>query len=171
MTSVKMRKNETTKEEFILVYSDLIMSVLVITAGIIANTILKEVSIARDEGESLKAFYAADTGIECVRYLQNKYRAFNPTTQQDIYNCGVGSDFPAGGNPVTAECEAHSYAFTLDDFANDSCTSITVDIVPRTIVINGNPTIVCDADVVSRGRNICSGSAPKVVERTRWERM
>ena len=76
-----MDKHNLEKQKgFILVYTLIMVGIISIIIGIISNSILGEIRISRDESESLKAFYAADTGIECVRYYQDNFKAFDKTT-------------------------------------------------------------------------------------------
>lgn len=156
---------------FVLVYTVLILSVMLVIGGIFADTVMKEISISRDEAESLKAFYAADAGIECMRFYSNNFDAFNTKMPQGTYSCGVGAAFQAGGNPPTANCEARTYNIPITGFTNGSCTQVTVKTIPRTVVLGGVPRVVCSIEVVSNGRNTCAAGATKVVERTRWENM
>lgn len=154
---------------FILIYSVIMVSAILVIVGTTFSSILSEVKISRDESESLKAFYAADSGIECVRYYQNNFQAFSPTTAQATYNCGIGLDFQAGFNPPETECVDYTYNITLEGFSNGSCAILEVTSVPRTIEIGGNPVVVCDLRVISNGRNSCSATGAALVERTRWE--
>jgi hypothetical protein len=161
-------KKKQARNGFVLVYTVLVLSIMLIIGGIFADTVVKEVGISRDEAESLKAFYAADSAVECVRYLQNNFSAFDTTQLEDTYSCGIGNSFPAGGDPPSSQCTADTRTFTLGGFSNGSCAVVTVNVIPRTIVVGGAPLTVCDVDVIANGRNTCSGSG-KVVERTRWE--
>ncbi|HVS79847.1 MAG TPA: pilus assembly PilX N-terminal domain-containing protein [Candidatus Paceibacterota bacterium] len=153
---------------FMLVYTVLILSIMLIVGGIFVNTVVKEVGMSRDESESLKAFYAADSGVECVRYFKNKYDAFNTQVPQSTYDCGIGSSFTAGGNPPTSQCTEKEYTFQVGGFTSGACMNITVDMTPRTITVNGNPVIVCDTNVIADGMNTCNLSSA-TVERSRWE--
>lgn len=145
------------------------VSAILVVVSTTFSSILSEVKISRDESESLKSFYAADTGIECVRYYQNNFQAFNPTTAQATYNCGVGADFVAGFNPPETECVDHTYNITLEGFSNGACAIIEVTAIPRTIMVGGLPVVVCDLRLISNGRNSCSATGAALVERTRWE--
>lgn len=156
------------KQGFILVYTVLVLSLMLIVGGIFADTVLKEIAISRDEAESLKAFYAADAGVECMRYLKNTHDAFNTSKPRINMSCGVGPAFPTGGNPQTAACTDATYNITLSGFSNGSCAVITVNSKARVIDVAGVPTTICDAEIISSGRNRCSGGG-KLVERTRWE--
>lgn len=165
--------NLEKQKGFILIYTLIIVGIIAVVVGIISNSILGELQISRDESESLKAFYAADTGIECIRYYQDNFKAFNKTTAQSDYNCGVGDDFTVGFNPPQADCSGGEYVydFTLDGFSNGSCANVKVTVIPRTIMVEGVPIEVCDLMVISVGRNSCSASGAILVERIRWEDM
>lgn len=174
-------RNESQKKGFILVYTVLILAIMVIISGIFIEAVLKEVSISRDESESLKAFYAADSAIECARYYHAKYDAFDTMKPEATYNCGVGASFKAGGDPATssgnpasrsgttAQCVSDTRTFTINGFSNGSCAIVTVNISPRRITVDGSPYDVCDVEVISNGRNRCGSGTSKLVERARWE--
>ena len=162
-------KKSDKKRGFILFYVSIIGGAIAIIISIFAASALNETKISRDEAESLKAFYAADSGIECVRFHQNNSYAFNPTTPQASYSCGVGNNFTAGFNPPTAQCVEHTYNFTIGNFSNGSCSIIEVVVTPRTIYVGGSPVIVCNISVVSNGKNDCNATQPYLIERTRWE--
>ena len=159
------------KSGFSLIYSVIIGGLIFITAGIFLRGAFFEIIAAREEEGSLKAFYAADTGTECVRFYQSRFSAFDPSTPEAMYDCGVGQ-FPAGGNPPTSQCESKEYnLITLDGFSNGACAKVKVRVVPRPITIDGAEILVCDLVVISNGRNSCSALDPNIVERTRWENM
>lgn len=128
-----MKKN--SKRAFALMYALMGVGITFILVSAGFGTALTSLKTSRNKEESLKTFYAADTGVECVRFYQNHLRAFDTTTPEATYNCGVGADFRAGSNPPTAQCE------------------------PK----------VCDLRVYSSGKNSCSASGARLVERVRWE--
>jgi hypothetical protein len=168
-----MRPQTQNKQSgFILFYTVIIISVVLVTAGIFVETVLKEAHIARDEMESLKAFYAADAGIECARFLQSELDAFDTTRARSSSFCWGTSNSRVtyGMNPATEECVAHEYHYELGGFDNNACVEMTVDVTPREITAGGDTFTVCDALVVSSGKNSCAEGAD-VVERTRWEDM
>lgn len=98
------KAKQTATSGFILIYTLLFMSVLLVVFGTILNSSVNELRASGDEVESLKAFYAADTAIECVRYYQEKKGAFNTTAPATQYNCGVGSNFSAGRSSGATTC-------------------------------------------------------------------
>ncbi len=156
---------------FTLLYTVIIVSVIAIIVGIGVNSIIKETQISQDEGESLKAFYAADSGAECIKFFQENFRVMDPRSPQGTYTCQPGDTFTVGGdNEGGADCVAVTYGpFIMDDFSNGSCTSITIDVTPETIYTAGVPSSICRYYMESAGKNSCSSSGSKLVERTRWE--
>lgn len=165
-----------TRQGFILIYTTILVGIIFVIVAVGFRSTLTESRAARDEQESLKALYVAETGIECVRFLQNYYEAFNTTTDyKSDYNCGVGDDFGAGGDPAsgnetTAECVASTRQFPLQGFENGSCALVRVKTVPRTITSDdGTPITVCDVFVTSNGKNSCSATGNNLVERVRLE--
>lgn len=164
---------------FILLYTLLIIASVFILAGVAFSGAIFESGTARTQSESMKAFFAADTGIECVRFFQTYKRAFNPTSAQAAYDCdgsGPMASFLAGGDPsnqpnAASKCVSATYSFALEGFSNNTCTEVEVKVTPREIP--GPPTLtVCDLSVISKGTNYpCGTAGPNIVERTRWENM
>jgi Tfp pilus assembly protein PilX len=173
-------KNNDMNKGFVLIYALVFTGVTlsIITVGV--STVLFETRAARNESESVKAFYAADTAIECMRFFQNNYRYFDPPNSGNI-NCGVpvvdhlqtfntdsiqtDVDSNNDGTP-----EYSTYSFTIQIPANSACARITATARPRSLMVGTVPTTVYDLEVVANGRNRCSGTG-QVVERTRWENM
>lgn len=166
-----MFKRSKKQKGFTLLYAVLLVSVVAVITGVIIGSIIKEVRISRDESDSLKAFYAADSGIECVRFYQYNYLAFDTDQPVTTRNCGIGADFQSGrGGPAGSDCVATTYNFTLDGFSNGSCANVTVETEPITVYVLGTPYVFCTLHVTSEGKSDCSGGVG-TVERTRWEDM
>jgi len=164
-----MRKEK--QNGFTLLYALLLISVIAVISGIIIGSIIEEIRISRDESESLKAFYAADTGIECVRFYQYNYLAFDTDQPITTRNCGIGANFQTGGgDPSGTDCRSMTYNFTLDGFSGGACAEVEVKTDPITVYVLGEPYVFCTLHVTSAGKSNCSGGAG-TVERTRWEDM
>lgn len=160
---------------FILIYTIILVGIILLISSLGFSTALFEFQASREEAESLKAFYAADTGIECVRYYQNNFRSFDPPAG-DVIDCEVGTFDTSShtvnnqGTPDPSD-DVYTYIFTLNGFEDGTrCALVTARAQPRVIVIEGDPVTVYDIQVISNGKNICSGTRG-VVERTRWEDM
>ena len=149
---------------FTLVYTLLIVSAVFILVGIAFSGAIFESRTARTQAESMKAFFAADTGIECVRFLQTYFAAFTPTSPAAPYDC----DGPAGPMASFSAGGAWSYTIPLDGFSNGSCAQINITVTSR---INGGFTFY-DLRVISKGTNYpCGVTGANFVERVRWENM
>lgn len=153
----------TMKKGFVLIYAVVIVGVLFIAAVATVSSVVSEFQFAVKEIESIKAFYAADTGIECARYYQETAGAFNTTINETSYDCGVGS-FTAGENPPDLLCSTKSYAlFTSGSFSNNACFTFKVDAKQDL----DDPQL-CDVSIISRGTGSCPAGAV-ALERGRWE--
>lgn len=150
------------KKGFVLIYAVVIVGVLFIVAVATVSSIVSEFQFAVKEIESIKAFYAADTGIECARYYQETAGAFNTTSNETTYDCGVGS-FTAGKNPPDFLCDTKSYAFTSGSFSNNACFTLQVEAKQDL----DDPQL-CDVSIISRGTGNCLVSTV-ALERGRWE--
>src|SRR5262245_17328921 len=93
---------------FVLVFTVVIITILLIITSSIFSFVSSQIKVSRDEYESAKALYAADTGIECVRFYQNQNRVFDTTKSQQSLNCGVGT-ITAGLPTPSTECTDYTY--------------------------------------------------------------
>ena len=130
-------------------------TILLIATGLI-NLAVRQAFITSSGRESQNAFYAADTGIECVLYwdVQNPsgFSAF-ATSSTSVINCNQNAANPANPSPATvggADQSTFEISFQPDSY----CAIVTV-----TKELDGSTKIE------SRGYNTCSSSDPRRVER------
>lgn len=159
------------KKGFVMLFSVLISSMLVVIGLSIFNITLKELTISTSGRESQVAFYAANSGIECGLYWNLKQNAFASSTN-DIArataiqaNCnGIKVNGALSGNPNNNPNISAGVAITTSSFAvtsdpNGPCSDIVVKKTPNT-PSSGKMTTIIE----SRGKNIC-GSVGRRVER------
>lgn len=118
-------------------------TVLVVSLGVY-SIIIREIELSGLGRESQMAFYAADSGIECVLYWDIKKKAISTTTPTTI-KC-LGQSPSAGGSLISS--------FKLN-FSNGACVKV---------VVNKTNPVVTQTD--SYGYNFdCDLSRPRKVER------
>lgn len=139
MNFFKNKKNNG----FTLLFAVITVSIVLAVGLGVYNLLLKEMKFSGFVRESQMAFYAADSGIECIFYWDIKMKSISTTTPSDI-TC-VNQTKSVGGAPVSS--------FTLD-FDNGACAVVTID--------KTNPTFT---KLESRGYNTCNLSNPRRVER------
>lgn len=154
-----------------LLYTLLIMSVTLVLVGIVADSSIHEFRFSGDELRSLSAFYASDTGIECIRYWQMTSNAFDPRKPVANYECGFGETISAGassGDTNCAESGTVTYSYMgvnaiggFNGGTSAPCTEVTVTVSPAAAG-------ACTISIRSAGKNDCSGAA-NAVQRSRWE--
>jgi Tfp pilus assembly protein PilX len=127
---------------FTLIFSLIIISIVSSISFFIYEIITKELSFSYLSQESQRAFYAADTGIECALYWDIKQDAFNPVSPSSI-TCAEQSA-TVGGVDIS------SFSLTFDD---NSCVDVTVDKSDS------------DTIITSLGRSRCVSGDPQTVER------
>lgn len=134
------------KKGFTLLLAVLVTSIVLGVSVGFSIFVLRELRISAMGRESQKAFFAADSGAECVLYwdLKKIPSAFSTTTTS-IINC-AGSNYTVGGSSGISN-------FTLN-FSNGSCASVRVD-----------KTVYLQTRIYSYGRNTCNLSDPNRVER------
>src|SRR3989344_615182 len=127
-------------------------TLLVIAAGITALAV-KQSLIAVAGRDSQRAFYAADTGLECALYWDVKnpsgFSAFDPSTGSTIY-CNRDSSNP-GNQWVVGGSSAST--FTINFLPDLQCAVVTVTKQGLATTIE------------SLGYNTCSAGNPRRVER------
>lgn len=147
-----------------LLFTLLIISVAISLSVGVFNIILGELQIGEGAGESMRAFFAADSGVECILYWDLKEQAFVFDKEKEITCFGSSPSF---SRPCqTAFCQqidgkaATVYtsppcpgekALTL---SNNSCVTLTV------IKFNDGAS-----RIESLGENIKNPSAARVVQR------
>jgi len=126
----------------------IIISFIVIALGLsISQITVRELDISATVRESMKATYAADSGIECAAYW---------ALQGDVYfpESGTSEDIECGGNTVNvSSLGAGSHSFSFD--TNGSKASA---IVTRSTDIDGNELITLSSTGLS------SVSGARIVE-------
>lgn len=142
-------KNNLLKNEtgFTLFISLIIASVIMIIGVSLHNLVVKELLFSFSGRESEKAFFAADSGIECGLYW-DKNGNFNVSPY--TINCA--------GLEITNPMNASSTTFDLN-FLNGACS--------RVIVEKGIPEILpYTTRITSRGYNVsCNDASSRRVER------
>jgi len=139
-----IKKNKKFNEGFTLLLALIVANtVLIISLGVY-DIIIREIELSGLGRESQIAFYAADSGTECVLYWDIKKRAISTTTPTTI-EC-LGQSPSVGGSLVSS--------FKLN-FNNGACAKIVVN--------KTNPSVT-QAD--SYGYNFdCDSSLSRKVER------
>lgn len=84
-----------------LLFTVLLTTVLLLVALGIANVSYRELTFAREANDSYKAFFAADSGIECALYLDK------PSA---TYVNGLFSPTLVGGFPTFPTCAGNNFA-------------------------------------------------------------
>lgn len=154
--------NKKTKESgFVALFTVLLVSVILAMAIGIASISLKEIVLSSSASDGSKAFYAADSGVECALYY-------------DRVNAGVGNFFesnftcngntPQGDLSVTTDPESPEvYTFQIAFGENDElCANI---VLKRQVSIPGQ---LFTTMIESKGSNVpCNDDTnPKKVERS-----
>lgn len=139
-----MIKIQNSDRGFTLLLAVLITSIVLATSIEFSVFVLRELRVSAMGRESQKAFFAADSGAECVLYWDLKQDYFSTTTTR-VISC-AGNNYTVGGPSGISN-------FTLN-FDNDSCAAVTVD-----------KTNYPATEVRSYGHNTCDTSSPNRVER------
>src|SRR3989344_4914653 len=133
---------------FTLFISIIVMGTLFLAAAGVIGLAVRQALISASGRESQRAFYVADTGLECALYwdVQNSsgISAFSTSTGS-VINCN-NQNMTVGGTSVST--------FTLNLNPDPFCATVTV-------AKNDNGS----TRIESKGYNTCDTSNPRRVER------
>jgi hypothetical protein len=130
-----MKINHLNKNKgFTLLFSTLVASLILVIAMAIANISLQQFLLSSAGRESQRAFYYADTGIDCAQYYDRKSPGgFNFPTPDDKDSTGpidCGADLVSGEPTITS--------------TNSNNTGTTTSIYKI------NPSDTCDSEAKRR---------------------
>lgn len=158
------------RKGFTLLFAILTAGILLSLALAIFNQVYKSLLLSSANKESLAAFYAADSGVECVFFWDLKYPGFDygifaTSSASVLYNGNEGItcndvDFPDDWTVTSLPASAvttFNLSFENSVFPTEGCSEVTVSKT------NVNQVIL--TTVESRGYNICDSSSPRKVER------
>ena len=149
------KEKDNNKKGFVVIMVVLLLSVILIVGLGVFDIVLREILISNIGSESQKAFYAADSGVECVQYWQKKGffasgAPFDIKCNGTIISGQMTPGSPSINNPATSPIKIN--------FTNDSCVEVRLTIE--------DPSLEFDTLIVARGYNIgCDDSSPKKVQR------
>ena len=158
---------------FTLLFAVLTASVLLSLALAIFNQIYKSLLLSSAGKESLAAFYAADSGVECAFYWDLKHDPIN-SFPNSIFATSSYSVNYGGSNLISCNEQKFNQTWTVTSdlfsattvfnlsfgggiFPTEGCSEVTV-----------NKTVSGDnifTTIESRGYNICDAGSPRKVER------
>jgi len=130
---------------FTLLLAVLITSIILGMSVGISVFIIRELLISSIGRESQKAFFAADSGVECALYWDLKQKAFVLSSTRAI-SCAGASPIVGGPSGIS------EFDLTFD---NGACVHVKV-----------NKTIPSSTIIDSAGHNTCNLNDPNRVERT-----
>ncbi|MFA6273002.1 MAG: hypothetical protein WC673_00710 [Candidatus Paceibacterota bacterium] len=160
---------------FTLLFAVLIASVLLSVALAIFSQMYKTLLLSSASKESLAAFYAADSGVECVLYWDLKHDGFPDGIfatssksvdykESDSISCDdqeftktVNGWLVTEKTSISATTNFNLSFTTGGSLPTEGCTEVTVSKT-----VNSDETVF--TTVESRGYNICADS-PRKVER------
>jgi len=139
-----MIKIKKFSEGFTLLLALIVANIVLVISLGVYNIIIREIELSGLGRESQIAFYASDSGTECVLYWDIKKGPISTTTPKTI-EC-LGQSVSAGGSLISS--------FKLN-FNNGACAKIVIN--------KTNPSLT---QVDSYGYNFgCDSSLPRKVER------
>lgn len=143
-----------------------LVSSIVLSVGISILTISKkEFLLASSARESLSAFYAADSGLECVMYWDNTPGGEMATSSNASVTCGNTTATVSYNNSNPTSVANFDFNFGSN---NNACVIVTVEKKYEDVPGLG---YLLKTKIESRGYNLgwdgasCSQASPKRVER------
>ncbi len=148
------KKNQ---EGFVALFTVLITSVVLAMAIGIASLSLKEIVLSSTASDGNKAFYAADSGIECALYWERTNQGEGSFFSGMRCNNNLAID-PNNGFPTSAD-EGYDFKMSFGE-ENELCANVTVE--------RGFSSGSFSTRIESKGSNVpCDDTTnPKKVERS-----
>jgi Tfp pilus assembly protein PilX len=143
---------QNTKKGFTLFIAILIGSLMLAIGFSIFNLTFKELLLTASARESQVAFYAADTGLECALYYDQRGNQFVPGQSATVSCILPGTSVISSGSSGNA---TWTWSFEVSP---DVCAKVQVNKVSG-ISVNARTTIR------SFGYNTCDDTSPKRTER------
>lgn len=140
-----MKMKKKNKTGFTLSYALLVISIVLSISMTISEIVLREIVISGFGRDSLVAFFAADSGVECALYWDVKQNAFATSSTSSTINC---ADSVITFNPSSGISE-----FDLN-FANGAFSHVKVDKTAPPLTA-----------IIANGRNSSDLTNPRRVER------
>jgi len=144
-----MIKSQIKNSGFTLLLALVVIGIVLVVGLGVFDIILREIALSAEGRESQKAFYAADTGVECALYYDTNH-LISTTTPPGPSNikCANQTINNVGGSPV------FTFEFSL---SNGACVSVNVD--------KSSPTPP-KTTIKAKGYNVdCSSNTLRKVER------
>lgn len=137
-----------------LLFTLLIVGVAISISIGVFNIILGELEIGEGARESMRAFFAADSGVECILYWDLKGSAFVFDKEKAITCMGSSPSFSRSSQTVDEKAATVYQSSTPFILSNEACVSLTV------IKFSDG-----SSRIAALGENICNPAASRVVQR------
>lgn len=137
-----------------LLFTLLIIGVAISLSVGVFNIILGELKIGEGARESMRAFFAADSGVECILYWDLKESAFVFDKEKAITCVGSSPSFTRSSQTVDGKAATVYQSPASFTLANGACVSLTV------IKFSDG-----SSRIAALGENTCNPAATRVVQR------
>ena len=182
--------NSKKNKGFVILFAMLISSLILLISAGIFNVVQKEVVLSSSARESQRAFYAADSALECALYSDligvslggagsTKRTPFTITPEgseshagNPEYTCGGAeiSSFYLQGSGGTGLYEI-PYVFRYENTFNESDTSCAYVLVEKELKGTSDPVdLATEVRITAVGFNVCDGNIPDFDDPTLLER-
>ena len=178
--------NIKNNKGFVILFSMLISSLILLISAGIFNVVQKEVVLSSYAKESQRAFYAADSALECALYadlvgfdLENNGSTpstpftINPTGwESHSFSCGGEDTFSYHLNESNGTALYDiPYVFRYQNGLNIADESCAYVLIEKELSTDPDPVVgVTETRVTAVGFNVCDGNIPDFDDPTLLER-
>jgi hypothetical protein len=163
-----MNNHRNSQKGFTILVAVVTAGILLIIAMSIGGIALKEQVLSAANKESQIAFYAADTGMECALYWDQKMGYFAPTTNPATGEIITQSGIPTidcNNNNVTSMAlttgtNSYSYTFMINNLSVGNGSAVTCSVVE--VDKDTSSATSTKTDIYSYGYNTCNASLTRV---------
>jgi hypothetical protein len=163
-----MNNHRNSQKGFTILVAVVTAGILLIIAMSIGGIALKEQVLSIVNKESQVAFYAADTGMECALYWDQKKGSFAPTTDANgnaliptgstAINCNNENITATLATPFPSDDYSYTFKVSGIKVGDSGVTTCSVVMVGKNIS-EPNKT---KTDIYSYGYNTCDASLTRV---------
>ncbi|MCA9351550.1 hypothetical protein KC929_02105 [Patescibacteria group bacterium] len=153
--------SQHNQQGFVILFSILVSSIILLLSAGIFNVVQKEVVLSSYARESQRAFYAADSALECALYADVLGIGEPPATPFTINPTGSQvSTFDCGGDTVTSYyledsggTDGYDYPYVFryyNSYGQGGCAYILVEKNEK-----GTDTTLIETRITAVGFNVC----------------
>lgn len=141
------------QQGFIILFAIVVSAIMALVAAGIFSLSLKELELSTSSRESMEAFYAADSGLECAFYADLKSLNLSGIQGGDVLDC-FGEDVDV----ESIDVDVFGFTLEIDTPGGEACSQV---LVRKSVELDDVQNSLA-TEIISRGFNTCRNGVPRV---------